>query len=88
MYAQFLIHISMAKSAYNPLYSITIQSLYRPPYSHVTFIASRPCKNRVSLDIPPNSINVFNSIYTKNVDYCISFCSLVYDQICHCINLL
>ena len=48
MYAQFLIHISIAKSAYNNreftiLYynSITLSA----SYGHVTFIASRSCKS-------------------------------------------
>ena len=36
--------------------------------------------------IPPNSINVFNSIQ-KNANYVVYYCvSLVYDQICHCIK--
>ena len=52
MYAQFLIHISMAKSAYNnrkstKFYynSITLSA----SCGHVTFIASRSCKNLVGL---------------------------------------
>ena len=53
MYAQFLIHISMAKSAYNnrstKFYynSITLSA----SCGHVTFIASRSCKNLVGLGI-------------------------------------
>ena len=48
MYAQFLIHISIAKSAYNNrestifyYYSITLSA----SYGHMTFIASRSCKS-------------------------------------------
>ena len=53
MYAQFLIHISMAKSAYNNRKSTKFY--YNPitlsaSYGHVTFIASRSCQNLVGLD--------------------------------------
>ena len=47
MYAQFLIHISMAKAAYNNR-EFTIHYHYitlSASYGHVTLIASRSCKS-------------------------------------------
>ena len=53
MYAQFEIHISMAKSAYlstidNPLLYYNFITL-AASYGHVPFVASTSCQNQVGL---------------------------------------
>ena len=68
MYAQFLIHISMAKSAYNNrestifyYNSITLSA----SYGHVTFIASRPCQNLVGLASVQIKYRIYLELSTK-----------------------